>query len=173
MKIDQIALQDYPVFYKTSVDLPLIDRIELIYLLNLRLASSIDLKFQLKQARWNSKGPSFVTLHGLLDQVHEAAANYVDQIAERIVQLGGTAEGTLRLAASRTRLPVYGLGLAEGMSHANAVAKALAIFAEQARVSIHEAADLDDAVTAHLFAEISRGIDQWLWFAEAHNPVTA
>jgi starvation-inducible DNA-binding protein len=36
--------------------------------------------------------------------VDEAVEDYVDMIAERIVQLGGVAEGTVRVAASRTRL---------------------------------------------------------------------
>jgi starvation-inducible DNA-binding protein len=173
MKIDLTPPQDYPVFYKTRMGLPLSDRIELIYLLNLRLASSIDLTTQLKQAHWNSKGPSFIATHGLFDQIHEAVTKYVDQIAERIMQLGGMAEGTLRLAANRTRLPAYTIELAEGMSHIDAVATALSVFAEQVRASANEAAELDDAVTAHLFTEISRGIDQWLWFAEAHNLITA
>ena len=28
---------------------------------------------------------------------------------------------------------------------------------------------LDDADTADLFTEVSRGIDKWLWFVEAHS----
>lgn len=48
------------------------------------------------------KGPSFIGLHELFDQVAEAVEGYVDQIAERVVQLGGVAEGTVRMAAART-----------------------------------------------------------------------
>ncbi len=173
MEIELTAPQDYPVFYKTRVGLPLSDRMELIDLLNLRLVSSIDLMIQLKQAHWNSMGPPFVAMLGLFDQIHEAAANHLDQLAEHIVQLGGLAEGTLRLAASHTRLPAYTIELSEGISHTDAVATALSVFAEQVRASTNEAAELDDGVTANLFTEISRGIDQWFWFAEAHNPITA
>ena len=32
-----------------------------------------------------------------------------------------------------------------------------------------EANALDDADTADLFTEVSRGIDKWLWFVEAHS----
>jgi starvation-inducible DNA-binding protein len=29
--------------------------------------------------------------------------------------------------------------------------------------------DLEDAVTEDILTEISRGIDKWLWFVEAHQ----
>jgi starvation-inducible DNA-binding protein len=95
--------------------------------------------------------------------------SYVDKIAERIVQLGGIAEGTVRLAASRSQLPEYPLEMADGMAHVEAVARALSTFGKEARTTIDEADALDDADTADLFTEISRGIDQWLWFIEAHS----
>ena len=45
---------------------------------------------QCKQAHWNVKGPSFIGLHKLFDDVNEDVESYVDLIAERIVQLGGS-----------------------------------------------------------------------------------
>jgi starvation-inducible DNA-binding protein len=123
----------------------------------------------MKQAHWNVKGPSFIGLHELFDKVDEAVESYVDMIAERIVQLGGIAEGTARIAASRTRLPEYPLQIADGMAHVEAVARALSTFGQEVRNTINEADELDDAGTADLFTEVSRGIDKWLWFVEAHS----
>jgi starvation-inducible DNA-binding protein len=124
---------------------------------------------QMKQSHWNVKGPSFIGLHELFDKVARSVESYVDMIAERIAQLGGTAEGTVRMAASRTRLPEYPLAIADGMAHVEAVARALSTFGKEARTSVDEANALEDADTADLFTEISRGIDQWLWFVEAHS----
>src|ERR1700690_3191284 len=90
-------------------------------------------------------------------------------IAERIVQLGGIAEGTARVAASRSQLEEYPLPIADGLAHVEAVARALSTFGHQARNMINEAGQLDDADTADLFTEISRGLDKWLWFVEAHS----
>jgi starvation-inducible DNA-binding protein len=123
----------------------------------------------MKQAHWNVKGPSFIGLHELFDKVAKSVEGYVDQIAERIAQLGGIAEGTVRMAASRTRLSEYPLEIAEGMAHVEAVARALSTFGKEVRTTIDEANALDDADTADLFTEISRGTDQWLWFVEAHS----
>ena len=168
-KTSTAGLAEAPVMYETENDISIKCRRELNALMNLRLASAVDLQAQMKQAHWNVKGPSFIGLHELFDQVDEAVEDYVDKIAERIVQLGGIAEGTVRVAASRTRLPEYPLQIAEGMAHVEAVARALSTFGQEARKTIDEANALDDADTADLFTEISRGIDKWLWFVEAHS----
>ncbi len=158
-----------PIMYETENDLPKDARVELIGILNQRLADSIDLQLQLKQAHWNVKGPHFIGLHELFDQIDEAVEGYVDLIAERIVQLGGIAEGTARVAAARSRLEEYPLDIADGHAHVEAVAKALSTFGHEARKTIDEAEELGDADTADIFTEISRGIDKWLWFVEAHS----
>lgn len=158
--------------YETENDIPLQRRTELNALMNQRLASAVDLQMQMKQAHWNVKGPSFIALHELFDQVDEAVESYVDLIAERIVQLGGIAEGTVRAAAARSRLAEYPRALADGSSHVEAVARALATFGQEARATIDEATALNDAGTADLFTEVSRGLDKWLWFVEAHSQAT-
>jgi starvation-inducible DNA-binding protein len=169
MKTHKNTLTDSPILYPTQNDLPVDQRTELNALMNLRLASAVDLQLQMKQAHWNVKGPSFIGLHKLFDEIDEAVEEYVDMIAERIVQLGGIAEGTVRVAAKRSRLEEYPLTLSEGMAHVSAVATALAAFGKEARATIDEANAFDDADTADLFTEVSRGIDKWLWFVEAHS----
>jgi starvation-inducible DNA-binding protein len=169
MKTSKTNLGEASKMYETENDISKSSRAELNALMNQRLASAVDLQLQMKQAHWNVKGPSFIGLHELFDKVSEAVEDYVDLIAERIVQLGGIAEGTVRVAASRTRLAEYPLEIAEGMAHVEAVARALSTFGAEARTTIDEANALDDADTADLFTEISRGIDKWLWFVEAHS----
>jgi Ferritin-like domain len=55
--------------HKTKNDLPEKTRTEVIAILNARLADSIDLMHQAKQAHWNVKGPSFIALHKLFDEI--------------------------------------------------------------------------------------------------------
>ena len=141
----------------------------MIDLLNQQLADVLDLGLQAKQAHWNVKGPHFIGLHELFDKIDEAVESYVDLIAERIVQLGGVAEGTARVSAARSRLEEYPLDIADGQAHVEAVSKALSTFGHEARNTINQADELDDADTADIFTEISRGIDKWLWFVEAHT----
>src|SRR3954454_22140148 len=93
--------------YATKNDLPEATRTKIIDLLNARLADAIDLQTQCKQAHWNVKGPNFIALHELFDKINEEAEDYVDLIAERVVQLGGTAEGTARSVAKHSTLAEY------------------------------------------------------------------
>ena len=111
--------------YKTENDIPRELRLKLNVLANQGLADAVDLQMQIKQAHWNVKGPHFIGLHELFDQIDEAVESYVDLIAERIVQLGGIAEGTVRVAAGRSRLEEYPLVIADGRAHVEAVSKAL------------------------------------------------
>jgi len=158
--------------YETENDIPEQRRAELNALMSQQLANAVDLQTQMKQAHWNVKGPHFIGLHELFDQIDEAVEGYTDLIAERIVQLGGIAEGTARVAAGRSRLEEYPLDIAEGRAHVEAVAKALSTFGEEARKTIDLVDELGDADTADIFTEVSRGIDKWLWFVEAHAQAT-
>ena len=154
--------------FPTRNDLPEASRVEIIELLNQRLADSIDLQTQCKQAHWNVKGPAFIALHKLFDEINESVEEYVDLLAERVVQLGGTAHGTARIVAERSQLADYPLTISSARDHVEALADALAAFGRTVRVGIEEMNELEDAGSADLLTEISRGVDQWLWFVEAH-----
>src|SRR4029079_18033823 len=99
----------------TKNSLPEDVRVQAVSLLNQRLAEAIDLQTQCKQAHWNVKGPSFIGLHKLFDEVNEDVEEHIDVIAERVVQLGGTAEATARIVAQRTTLLDYPLTIHTGM----------------------------------------------------------
>lgn len=148
--------------------LPVPTRVDVIVSRNVRLSDSIDLMHQAKQAHRNVKGPSFIALHNLFDAVVDAAEDSMDLPAERVVQLGGTAEGTIQVATARTRLKEYPLTLAEERAPVEALSSALAIYDTSVRQGIEQADALGNRDTADIFAEIARGVDKYLWFVEAH-----
>ncbi len=157
-----------PKLYTTKNDLPEATRLKVIALFNARLADSVDLQTQVKQAHWNVKGPDFIALHELFDKINEEVEEYVDLTAERVVQLGGTAEGTARMAVKSSKLSEYPLEIAAGHEHVDALSSVLAAYGKLARAAIDEADKLGDKDSADIFTEISRGVDKWLWFLEAH-----
>ena len=153
---------------KTHNDLAVKTREEMISLLNQELADMSDLYSQTKQAHWNVKGEEFIALHKLFDELAEALSGYVDEIAERAVQLGGLAMGTNRMSAANTRLEEYPTGPLDSMGHVRALVERYAMVAASTRAAIDTAEEFEDADTMDLLTEISRGMDKWLWFLEAH-----
>jgi starvation-inducible DNA-binding protein len=154
--------------HKTQNDMAEKVRVQVTGLLQDRLADALDLVTHAKQAHWNVKGPDFIALHELFDKVYEHAGEYTDLLAERIMQLGGTAEGTLRAAAGRSKLPEYPLTISAGRDHVVALSKSLAVFGASVRQAIDRSDELNDKGTADIFTEISRAVDKDLWFVEAH-----
>ena len=154
--------------FPTKNDLSEAIRSKVVDLLNARLADAIDLQTQCKQAHWNVKGANFIALHKLFDEVNEDVEEYVDLIAERAVQLGGLAEGTARSVAKRSALAEYSARGADSREHVQALSSALSSFGKAVRAAITQTDDIGDADTADIFTEISRGVDKWLWFVEAH-----
>jgi starvation-inducible DNA-binding protein len=154
--------------HSTRNDLSAKTRTKVVTLLNARLADAIDLQLQAKQAHWNVKGPQFIALHELFDQIAGDLGGQVDDMAERITSLGGVAEGTVQAVAGRSKLDAYPLEITEGRAHLDALAAALAGFAKSVRKAIDEAGKAGDADTSDLFTGISRSTDKNLWLVEAH-----
>ena len=153
-----------PILHDTPPEI----RLYVIQLLNQTLACTVDLHSQVKQACWNVKGPDFVSLHTLFATMATELEAYTDLVAERIAMLGGVALGTARTAAMQSRLAEYPGALVDGNAHVLALAERFIQYATALRNDIALAADVEDAGSAAVYTDISRGIDKRLWFLEAH-----
>ena len=107
--------------HQTQNDLNEQSRCAMISLLNQQLADVIDLGLQTKQAHWNVKGPHFIGLHELFDKAAEELEEFTDGIAERAMELGGLALGTIQAVSKNSRLTAYPLDLASGQRHVTAL----------------------------------------------------
>lgn len=132
------------------------------------LVDAVDLYNATRQAHWNVKGPHFGSLHALFETFYTELAADADEIAERIVQLGGTARGTTQALAAETRLSPYPTELHAGMEHVRALADRYAQVAKALREGIGQTDEAGDADTADLLTGLSRAIDKKLWMLEAH-----
>lgn len=153
---------------QTRNDLPSNARAAMIAMLNARLLDAIDLRLAIKQAHWNVKGPNFIALHEMFDDMQERVDAFVDDIAERSVALGGIVAGTTQAVANGSRLAPYPVEITDQMEHVRALADRIAAFGKLARAAIDEADEVSDKDTADLFTGISRQMDKDLWFLEAH-----
>ncbi len=68
--------------------------IEVNKILNNVLADGNVLYIKLRKFHWNLDGDNFMELHKLFEEQYEDVAEAIDEVAERIATLGGTAIGT-------------------------------------------------------------------------------
>ena len=139
-----------------------------IELLNACVADGIDLGLLTKQAHWNVKGPQFIAVHEMLDGFRTEIDGAVDTMAERVVQLGGTAMGTTQAVAKASRLAPYPTDIYSTRDHIVALIDRYAQVANTVRAGIDQASEVGDADTADILTGVSRALDKALWFLEAH-----
>lgn len=154
--------------FDTHIELKSSIREQEIEILNQQLADTFDLYSQIKQAHWNVKGKDFIQLHELFDELAAEVLGFVDLVAERVTQLGGTALGTARMAASSSALPEYPSDVVDGPDHVACLVDRYGRYVAATRTGITTTDDLGDPTTADLLTEISRAVDKHLWFLEAH-----
>ena len=154
--------------HQTKNDLPSNTRNVAIDLLNSQLANAIDLALLTKQAHWNLKGPRFIAIHEMLDGFRTQIDGHVDTMAERAVQLGGTALGTTQAVAKTSKLAPYPTDIYAIKDHLPALIDRYAQVANATRKAIDDADEAGDADTADIFTAASRDLDKALWFLEAH-----
>jgi starvation-inducible DNA-binding protein len=140
----------------------------MIDLLNARLADAIDLALITKQAHWNLKGPTFIAVHELLDQLRSDVDEHVDIIAERVAQLDGVALGTVQTVGKATELSPYPTDIRKVEDHIGALVERYAALSTSTRAAIDTADEAGDADTADIFTAFSRVLDKNLWFLKSH-----
>lgn len=156
------------LLHNTKIDIPEKIRAEVISTLNLSLASTSDLYAQLKQAHWNVKGPEFISLHKLFDEIAEGLEEHIDAIAERITALGGTALGTIQQAVKNSALQEYPIDIFSAKDHLAHLTHNIAILGELTRDHMDDTEELNDMSTNDVYIDLSRFLDKNLWFLEAH-----
>ena len=154
--------------YKTRVALSPEVKQKVVEIMQERLAEAADMYSQAKFAHWNVKGDNFYQLHLVFDSVAETIFPQIDQIAERLTQLGGVANGTVRQSAMVSKIPEYNVELIAGMDHVRALADALGHYTRDLREASDKIEDAGDDPTSDFFKQLVVEAEEQLYFLESH-----
>jgi starvation-inducible DNA-binding protein len=69
---------------------------QLTDIVNKQIANCSVLYIKLHNYHWYVKGPQFFTLHEKFEQLYNEAALYIDELAERLLALGGAPVATMK-----------------------------------------------------------------------------
>ncbi|HEY0786570.1 MAG TPA: DNA starvation/stationary phase protection protein Dps [Acidobacteriaceae bacterium] len=154
--------------YETRVALAPETKQKVVEVMQERLAEALDMYSQAKFAHWNVKGVNFYQLHLVFDSVADAIFPHIDAIAERLTQLGGVANGTVRQAAMVSKIPEYNVELIKGMDHVCALADALGRYCAELREASDKIDEIGDEPTSDFFKQLVVEAEEQLYFLESH-----
>lgn len=154
--------------YKNRVALPDDTKEKVVEVMNKTLAASLDMYSQAKYAHWNVKGMNFYQLHLVFDATAKVIFKQIDPIAERITQLGGTANGTVRMSAANSPIAAYKVESISGPQHLEALADALGTYCKELREASDKIDDLDEGPTSDFYNQLIVEAEEELYFLESH-----
>jgi starvation-inducible DNA-binding protein len=132
------------------------------------LTELTDLALAGKQAHWNVTGPLFLPVHQQLDDLVSDTRSWADQVAERIMALGGSADGRAATVAAQTPFAAMPAGRITGD-------KAIALMVERLDIVIAagrrriEALDDTDLVSQDLVIAAVAGLEKHRWMFSAQQ----
>lgn len=128
----------------------------------------LDLALQLKQAHWNVVGTQFQSVHEQLDVIVAAVRVATDDVAERIITIGVTADGRASTIAEKTRLETYPDGFQNVPTTLSTIADRISTGVNGLRAAIEQLGELDP-ISEDLLIGVSAGLEKHLWMLQAQE----
>lgn len=131
-------------------------------ILNKEVANFAVLYTKLHNYHWFVKGNLFYTLHAKFEEFYDAVTGYYDEVAERLLMVGGYPSATMKDYLSLSTIQeADGKETSEEM--VRNVLKDFEIVVTELVQGIKVANDVGDDVTADLFVGISKDLQKQAW----------
>jgi starvation-inducible DNA-binding protein len=130
--------------------------------LNKQLANFSVLYVKLHNYHWNVKGPQFFTLHAKFEELYNETALHVDEIAERILTIGGEPMATMKDYLGTASIQ-------EGCSSQSAEQMVQSIVSDfqtilsELKSGMETAEEANDETSADMLLAIYTGLEKHVW----------
>ncbi|MFW2435963.1 Dps family protein [Staphylococcus cohnii] len=140
---------------------------EVIKVLNQQVANWTVAFTKLHNFHWYVKGPNFFSLHTKFEELYDEASQYIDDLAERILAVGGNPVGTLKESLELSIIDEAGKGYT-----AEQMVEALSVdfdnISKQLGEAIEVASKAEDDVTEDMFIGMQTNIDKHNWMLKSY-----
>ena len=134
------------------------EKTQVIEVLNKQLANNTVLWTKLHNFHWYVKGPNFFSLHAKFEELYDATGQYVDDLAERILTIGGepVAKLTEALEESSIEEGEYGLDAKQMVKQ---LTEDFDVLSAELNQGVKVAEDAGDDRTADMFIAIAQDVE--------------
>lgn len=140
---------------------------EVVKVLNRQVANWTVAFTKLHNFHWYVKGPNFFSLHTKFEELYDEASQYIDDLAERILAVGGNPVGTLKESLELSIIDEAGKGYT-----AEQMVEALSVdfdnVSKQLGEAIEVASKAEDDVTEDMFIGMQTNIDKHNWMLKSY-----
>lgn len=135
--------------------------------LNKQVANWIVAFTKLHNFHWYVKGPNFFSLHVKFEELYNEASQNVDDLAERILAVGGKPIGTLKESLNLSIIDEAGKGYTAEEMIAE-LSEDFSNIVKQLEESIEVASNAEDDVTEDLFIGMQTDIEKHNWMLKSY-----
>lgn len=121
----------------------------------------------LRGFHWNVKGQEFFNLHAKYEEMYDDAADKVDEVAERILMLGGVPEHNYSEYLKKSSIKETGV-VSDGKEIANLLLSYLKELIGQERKILEMASEGNDEGTANLMSDMILEQEKMVWMLTAY-----
>lgn len=138
-----------------------------IHKLNQLLADSIVLNMKLHHFHWRVEGPGFYQLHAKFEELYNHFGNLQDELAERILMVGGAPHASLKQSLGQSRIQeMEEVPAARDMILI--LQKDLSSYRDFVLEAINEAEEAGDRGSVSLLDPVVDALDKELWMLGAY-----
>jgi starvation-inducible DNA-binding protein len=121
------------------------------------------LQLAAKVAHWNVRGPGFAALHPFFEQLSTLVQTHVDDMAERMITLGGLVLGSAKDVAGAKHAGSYPGDVTRDLEHVRLLAESLEGVLGVLRGARKTAAEVGDGDTEDLLTAIVTSLEKQGW----------
>lgn len=139
---------------------------KLIDIVNKQIANWNVLYVKLHNYHWYVKGPQFFTLHTKFEELYNEAALHIDELAERLLALGGKP-----LATMKEYLTVASVQEAKGNETAEEmvaeIVRDFETMIEELKDGMNYAGEINDETTGDMLLGIHQSLEKHVWMLKS------